>query len=471
VEAAGELSLLLARIQFAFTISFHIIFPAFTIGVSAFVATLLVLHARTGREHYRRLARIWTKVFAVSFAMGVVSGIVLSYQFGTNWSGFSVAVGNVIGPLMGYEVLTAFFLEATFLGILLFGWQRVPGWLHVFASIAVAVGTAISAFWILAANSWMHTPAGHEWRGGIAYPVDWSEIIFHPSFPSRFVHMVIAAYLTVSLVVLAVGARYRLADRFPDEARTMMRMGTGMLLCLAPLQVLVGDHSGLVMAEYQPAKLAAVEAHWDGAHPAPLILFAWPDTAAEKNHFEVGIPRGASLIIRHDPDGLFPGLKDFHPEDRPPVLPVFWAFRVMVAIGLLLVLIGVSAAWLWWRGRLFDARRFLLPVGHAWPLGFVAILAGWFTTEIGRQPWIAYGLLRTADAVSPVGAGAVATSLALFVCVYCVVFGVGVWYIRKLLIKGPAPLLPETPDSALANRPLAHAEDAAREGAASGDRL
>jgi cytochrome d ubiquinol oxidase subunit I len=439
--------------------------------VSAFVATLLVLWMRTGREHYRRLARIWTKVFAVSFAMGVVSGIVLSYQFGTNWSGFSVAVGNVIGPLIGYEVLTAFFLEATFLGILLFGWQRVPPWLHVTASIAVAFGTAISAFWILAANSWMQTPAGHEMRDGIAYPLDWSQIIFNPSFPSRFLHMEIAAYLTVSLVVLAVGARYLRAGRFPEEARTMMRMGAGMLLFLAPLQVVVGDWSGLVMAEHQPAKLAAVEGHWDGAHPAPLILFAWPDAAAERNHFEIGIPHGASLLITHDPNGLFPGLKDFHPGDRPPVWPVFWAFRVMVAIGLLMVAIGAASAWLWWRGKLFDARRFQWAVGYAWPLGFVAILAGWFTTEIGRQPWIAYGLLRTADAVSPVSAASVATSLALFVCVYCVVFGIGVWYIRKLLAKGPEPATPEPPEQGLPNRPLAHAEDAARAGAASGAKL
>jgi cytochrome bd ubiquinol oxidase subunit I len=466
LETAGELGLLLARIQFAFTISFHIVFPAFTIGVSAFVATLLVLWVRTKREHYRRLARIWTKVFAVSFAMGVVSGIVLSYQFGTNWSGFSVAVGNVIGPLIGYEVLTAFFLEATFLGILLFGWERVPPWLHVLAAIAVAFGTAISAFWILSANSWMQTPAGFEMRDGIAYPVDWSEIIFNPSFIPRFVHMELAAYLTVSLVVLAVGARYLLKGRFPEEARTMMRMGAGMLLCLAPLQVFVGDHSGLVMAEYQPAKLAAVEAHWDGSHPAPLVLFAWPDAAAERNHWEISIPRGASLLIKHDPNGLFPGLKDFPRGDRPPVWPVFFAFRVMVAIGTAMVVIGFAAGWLWWRGRLFDSPRFLRVLGQCWSLGFIAILAGWFTTEIGRQPWVAYGLVRTADAVSPVSATSVAISLTLFVCVYSVVFGIGVWYIRKLLVKGPEPAKPEAPENALPNRPLAHAEESAREGAA-----
>ncbi len=466
METPGELGLLLARIQFAFTISFHIIFPAFTIGVSAFVATLLVLSARTGREHFRRLARIWTRVFAVSFAMGVVSGIVLSYQFGTNWSGFSVAVGNVIGPLIGYEVLTAFFLEATFLGILLFGWDRVPRWLHVTAAIAVAFGTAISAFWILAANSWMQTPAGFEMRDGVAYPLDWSEIIFNPSFPTRFIHMEIAAYLTVSLVVLAVGARYRLRDRFPEESRTMMRMGTGMLLCLAPLQIFVGDLSGLVMAEHQPAKLAAIEAHWDGAHPAPLILFAWPDAKAERNWLEVGIPKAGSLLIKHDANALFPGLKDFPRRDRPPVLPVFWAFRVMVSIGVGMLALAVTAAWLWRRKRLFDSRPFLRIAGQCWPLGFIAILAGWFTTEIGRQPWVAYGLVRTADAVSPITTASVAVSLTLFVCVYCVVFGIGVWYIRKLLVKGPEVATHEPAVSSLPNRPLAFAEGAAREGAA-----
>jgi cytochrome d ubiquinol oxidase subunit I len=466
MDSLVDYGLLLARIQFAFTVSFHIVFPAFTIGVSAFVATLLVLHQWTGREHYRVLARMWTKIFAVSFAMGVVSGIVLSYQFGTNWSRFSVVVGNVIGPLIGYEVLTAFFLEATFLGILLFGWNRVPPWLHTLAAIAVAVGTAISAFWILSANSWMHTPAGFELRDGIAFPLDWSQIIFNPSFPTRFAHMVIAAYLTVSLVVLAIGARYRLAGVHDAEAKTMMRMGAGMLLALAPLQVFVGDLSGLNTAEYQPAKVAAMEGHWDGSKPAPLVLFAWPDEAREENRFEVGIPNLGSLIITHDPQGLFPGLKDFPRDERPPVWPVFWSFRVMVAIGLAMVAIAVAAGWLWWRRRLFDTRWFLKPVGYAWPLGFVAILAGWFTTEIGRQPWVATGILRTADAVSPVSAAAVATSLVLFVCVYSVVFGIGIWYIRRLVAKGPQPEVQAPPRSptGLPNRPLSAADEAVRDG-------
>jgi cytochrome d ubiquinol oxidase subunit I len=466
MDSLFDYGVLLARIQFAFTVSFHIVFPAFTIGVSAFVATLLLLWKATGREHYRVLARLWTKIFAVSFAMGVVSGIVLSYQFGTNWSRFSVVVGNVIGPLIGYEVLTAFFLEATFLGILLFGWNRVPAWLHVLSAIAVAVGTAISMFWILSANSWMHTPAGFELRDGIAYPLDWSEIIFNPSFPTRFAHMAIAAYLTVSLVTLSIGARYLLARVQEAEAKTMMRMGAGMLIALAPLQVFVGDLSGLVMAEHQPAKLAAVEAHWDGSKPADLVLFAIPEARQEKNHFEIGIPKGASLIIKHDPNGLFPGLKDFPRDERPPVWPVFFAFRVMVAVGLAMLAIGFAAGWLWWRGRLFSSPRFLKVVGYAWPLGFVGILAGWFTTEIGRQPWVAYGILRTADAASPVSAAAVAVSLALFVCVYTVVFGVGIWYVRRLVEKGPQPIVqkPPTAPHGLPNRPLSTADEAVRGG-------
>ena len=281
---------MLARIQFAFTITFHIIFPSFTIGLAAFIATLLVRWRMTGEEHFHRLARFWTKIFAVSFAMGVVSGIVLSYQIGTNWSRFSVVSGNVMGPLLGYEVLTAFFLEATFLGIMLFGWRRVSPNLHVLSAILVALGTSISAFWILSANSWMQTPSGYELKDGIAYPVSWFDIIFNPSFPYRFAHMFTAAYLTTSLVVLSVGARYLVAKRFEQEAKTMIRMGLGMVAILAPLQLFIGDQHGLNTAEYQPAKLAAMEAHWEGDKPAPLILFAWPDEKAETNRLELAHP-------------------------------------------------------------------------------------------------------------------------------------------------------------------------------------
>ncbi|MBN8911708.1 MAG: cytochrome ubiquinol oxidase subunit I [Rhizobiales bacterium] len=452
----------LARIQFAFTISFHIIFPSFTIGLAAFIATLLVRWRMTGAEHLHRLARFWTKIFAVSFAMGVVSGIVLSYQFGTNWSGFSRVVGNVLGPLLGYEVLTAFFLEASFLGIMLFGWNRVSPNLHVTSAVLVAIGTSISAFWILAANSWMQTPAGHEMRDGIAYPASWLEIIFNPSFPYRFSHMFTAAFLTTSLVVAAVGARYLLAGRFVEESKTMLRMGIGMVAVLAPLQLFIGDAHGLNTAEHQPAKVAAMEAHWDGSKPADLILFAWPDDKAETNHFELSIPNAASLIITHDSQGLFKGLKDFAPADRPPVKPVFFAFRIMVGLGLLMIAAGLLGAFLWWRRSLFETRWFLTPLSYAWPAGFVAILAGWWVTETGRQPWIATGILRTADAASPVSANAVLTTLVLFVIVYAIVFSMGIYYINRLIEKGPSGASVK-PSEGVPSRPLSAAEEAAHE--------
>ncbi len=452
----------LARIQFAFTVSFHIIFPSFTIGLAAFIATLLVRWRMTGKEHLHRLARFWTKIFAVSFAMGVVSGIVLSYEFGTNWSGFSRVVGNVLGPLLGYEVLTAFFLEASFLGIMLFGWNRVSPNLHVAAAVLVAIGTSLSAFWILAANSWMHTPAGHEVQDGIAYPVSWLEIIFNPSFPYRFAHMFTAAYLTTSLVVAAVGARYLLAGRFLEESKTMLRMGIGMVALLAPLQLFIGDAHGLNTAEHQPAKVAAMEAHWDGGKPADLVLFAWPNEKEETNHFEISIPNIASLIITHQWDGLFKGLKDFKPEDRPPVKPVFFAFRVMVGLGLLMIATGLVGAFLWWRGLLFETRWFLWPLSLSWPAGFVAILAGWWVTETGRQPWLATGILRTADAASPVSAGAVLTTLVLFVLVYSVVFSMGIYYINRLINKGPMGASVK-PSEGVPSRPLSAAEEAAHE--------
>jgi cytochrome d ubiquinol oxidase subunit I len=452
-----------ARLQFAFTIIFHIIFPTFTIGLSAYIATLCVMWMRTGRERYRVLAQFWTKIFAVSFALGVVSGVVLSYQFGTNWSRFSVVAGNIIGPLIGYEVLTAFFLEATFLGVMLFGWKRVPPWLHVMSAIFVAGGTAMSAFWILAANSWMQTPVGYELRAGVAFPLDWLAIIFNPSFPYRFAHMLTAAYLTTSLVVLAVGARYLLAGRFGEESRTMMRMGIGMLALLGPLQVFIGDQHGLNTLEYQPIKIAAIEAHWDGSKPAALVLFAWPDEKAEMNRFEIAIPKAGSLILKHDPNGLFPGLKSVPPADRPPVLPPFFAFRIMVGIGLLMVAGGLIGAWLWWRGRLFDSRWYLWPVAHAWWLGFVAIVAGWIVTETGRQPWVVHGVLRTVDATSPVPGASIATTLALFVVVYGIVFTMGIYYINRLIAKGPEGRAVEPPEMGTPVRPLSSAIEAGRE--------
>jgi cytochrome bd ubiquinol oxidase subunit I len=452
---------LLARLQFAFTISFHIIFPAFTIGLSAFIATLLVRFSLGGQERLRTLARFWTKIFAVSFAMGVVSGIVLSYEFGTNFSRFSVAVGNTIGPLIGYEVLTAFFLEASFLGIMLFGWKRVPVWLHTLSAIIVAIGTLISAFWILSANSWMQFPVGYELKDGIAYPLDWLAIVFNPTFPLRFAHMVTAAFLTTSLVVLSVGARYLLAGRFPDHAQTMIRMGLGLMLVLAPAQLLIGDAHGLVTERYQPTKVAAIEGHWNGSEVAPLVLFGWPDEAAGRNDYELALPHLGSLIITHDWNGKFPGLKDVAPADRPPLPNVFFGFRAMVGIGFYMIALAFLGGLLWLRGTLFENRLFLRAASLSWPLGFIAIISGWIVTESGRQPWLATGIIRTADAISPLPAAQVLTTLILFVVIYTLVFGMGIRLINKLIDRGPqAPLLAE--EEGVPNRPISGSSFAAR---------
>jgi cytochrome d ubiquinol oxidase subunit I len=447
---------LLARIQFAFTVTFHIIFPSFTIGLSAWLATLGVMWLRTGEERYHLLMRFWTKIFAVSFAMGVVSGIVLSYQFGTNWSRFSVAVGNVVGPLIGYEVLTAFFLEATFLGVLLFGFNRVPPWLYVLSAAIVAIGTALSAFWILAANSWMQTPTGHEMRDGIAYPTDWLAAIFNPSFIYRFAHMLNAAYLTTGFVVLAVGARYLAAGRHIEEARTMLRMSIGLLAILAPLQLVIGDQHGLNTLEHQPIKVAAMEAHWDGAKPGDFHIFAWPDEQAETNRFALSIPKGASLILTHKMNGLFPGLTSVPPEDRPPVKTVFFAFRIMLAIGFFMIAAALLGAFLWWRGTLFESRWYMVIMAQTWWIGFVAVIAGWVVTESGRQPWIVYGIMRTADATSPVIAESILATLILFVLAYGVVFSFGIYYINRLINNGPSPA-PEKPEHVTAANPIAAA--------------
>ncbi len=457
-------ALLLARIQFAFTVAFHIIFPAFTIGLAAYIATLGVVWLRTKNDLYHRTMRFWTKVFAVSFAMGVVSGIVLSYQFGTNWSRFSAITGNIIGPLIGYEVLTAFFLEATFLGVLLFGFNRVAPWAWVLSAIFVAIGTATSAFWILAANSWMHTPTGHEFRDGIAYPVDWFAIVFNPSFPYRLSHMLNAAYLTTGFVVLAVGARYVLAQRHGAEARRMMQMAIGLLAVLAPLQLVLGDAHGLNTLKHQPIKVAAMEGHWDGSRPVDLILFAWPDEREERNRYVIALPGVSSLILTHDLAGLIPGLRDVPASERPPVPVVFFAFRVMVAIGFFMIAAALTGAFLWWRGRLFTTRWYLHIIANAWWVGFVAVIAGWIVTESGRQPWLVHGVLRTAEGVSPVPGGSVATTLALFVFAYGIVFSAGIYFINRLIARGPeGPALAEP--KGLPSRPITGARDATGEAA------
>jgi cytochrome d ubiquinol oxidase subunit I len=430
---------LLARLQFAFTVSFHFIFPSFTIGLASYLAVLEGLWLWTGRSVYLDLFKYWLKIFALSFGMGVVSGIVMSYQFGTNWSVFSDRAGPVIGPLMAYEVLTAFFLEAGFLGVMLFGMNRVGRTLHFVATLAVAVGTFISAFWILSANSWMHTPAGYTMAAnGQFLPADWLAIIFNPSFPYRLVHTVFAAYLTTALVVGAVGAWHLLRERTNEGARTMFSMAMGMIAVVAPLQILAGDQHGLNTLEHQPVKVMAMEGHFksydDGA---PLVLFAWPDRAQGKNLYAVEIPKASSLILKHSLDAPLKGLDTVDRKDWPPVAIVFWAFRIMVGLGTLMLLLGLVSLWARVRHRLHDwplLHRFAVPMG---PAGFVAVIAGWVTTEVGRQPFTVYGLLRTADSVSPLQAPAVAISLLAFIVVYFIVFGAGVLYILRLMSHPP----------------------------------
>lgn len=450
---------LLSRVQFAFTISFHIIFPSFTIGLASFLAVLEGLWLATGRDVFRDLYKFWVKIFAVSFGMGVVSGIVLSYQLGTNWSGFTSVAGNVLGPLLGYEVLTAFFLEAGFLGIMLFGWDKVGRGLHFTATALVAVGTLFSAFWILAANSWMQTPTGHEIIHGIFYPVDWWRIIFNPSFPYRLVHMVLATYLTTAFVVGGVGAWYLVRDRFREAAQVMLAMAILMIAPVSLLQIVAGDAHGLNVLAHQPAKVAAMEGHWETRKGVPLVAFAWPDEKAEMNRFEIAIPKLASLILTHDPNGEIKGLKDWPPAERPPVAIVFWSFRVMVAIGFAMAAIGVVGAFLLWRKRLFDTRWFLQVCRLASPFGFIAILAGWFVAEVGRQPYVVYGLLRTADVASPVAGGSVAFTLALFVVTYAVIFAAGAYYIQRLLVHGPVPTAAAARPTQTAARPLSYVDD------------
>ena len=453
---------LLARLQFAFTIIFHIIFPSFTIGLSAYIATLGAVWLKTGNDRFQLLMRFWTKIFAVSFAMGVVSGLVLSYQIGTNWSRFSVLTGNVLGPLLGYEVLAAFFLEATFLGVLLFGFKRVPPWVYVMSAAVVAVGTAISAFWILAANSWMQTPAGFEMKDGVAFPLDWLAIIFNPSFPYRFAHMLNAAYLTTGFVVLAVGARYVLGGKYVAEGRTMLCMAIGLTAILAPLQLILGDQHGLNTLAHQPIKVAAMEAHWDGSKPGDFHIFAWPDEKAGLNHFELSIPKGASLILTHKMNGLFPGLLSVPENERPPVKTVFFAFRTMLGIGFLMIAAALLGAFLWWRGTLFETRWYLRVMAQCWWFGFVAVIAGWVVTESGRQPWIVHHILRTADATSPVPGATIAGTLALFVVAYGIVFWFGIYYINRLIAQGPRGPHTQEPEPFAAS-PLAGARGDGRE--------
>lgn len=433
-------ALILSRLQFAFTIAFHIIFPSFTIGLASYLAVLEGLWLVTRREAFKTLYLFWVKIFAISFGMGVVSGVVLSYQLGTNWSVFSAVASPVIGPLLAFEVLTAFFLEASFLGVMLFGWKKVGPGLHFTATALVAVGTLISAFWIISANSWMQHPTGHAvLPDGALRAVDWWQVIFSPTFPERFAHMALAAYLTTALVVGAASAWRILRHGADDEAPCLgLRMAIGMFAIVAPLQLVVGDLSGKEVMHVQPAKLAAIEAFWETRTEQPFHIAAWPDRAIEGNRFEISVPELGSLITAGSTSAEVKGLKDFAPQDRPPVFIVFWAFRVMVGLGILMIGLGAWGGWLLWRTRGPEySRPFLWSAVVMGPAGFVAVIAGWIVAEVGRQPYVIYGILRTADAVSPVGAGQVTASLLAFMGIYAVIFSVGVLYILRLIAEGP----------------------------------
>jgi cytochrome d ubiquinol oxidase subunit I len=434
--------LILARIQFGANISFHILFPTITIALGWMLLFFKLRFNATRDEAWMDAYRFWVKVFALSFALGVVSGITMSFQFGTNWPGFMERVGNVAGPLLAYEVLTAFFLEATFLGIMLFGYRRVKNWVHTLATVLVAFGTTMSAFWILVLNSWMHTPAGFELRDGVAFVTDWFAVVFNPSMPYRLAHMLLASGLTCAFLVAGLSAwRWLRGDRGPSVLATL-RTGVTVAALLIPVQILVGDMHGLNTLEHQPAKVAAMEGNWETRGHVPLVLFAWPNEATRSNDFEIGIPNGASLILRHDPAGVVPGLNDFVGK-HPPVAPVFFAFRVMVGIGMLMLVVSWASAWLIWRrGGIgpWMARALVAMTFSGW----IATLAGWYVTEIGRQPWLVTGVLTTAQAASQVPGGMIASTLALYLLLYAVLI---VAYVSVLfhLASRPAQPTPEAP--------------------------
>ena len=429
---------LLSRLQFAWVIGWHILLPAFTVGAASFIAVLEGLSLATRRDVYTRISVFWIKIFSIAFGMGVVTGVVMPFQFGTNWSRFASATANVLSPLFAYEGLTAFFLEAAFLGVLLFGRKLVPPWAHFVAALMVALGTLFSSFWILSANSWMQTPAGYEIINGQFFPKNWLEVIFNPSFPYRFAHTVIGFYVTASFVVLGVGAHLLARDRSLEEGRTMLSMALWLLTVLVPLQMVLGDLHGLNTREYQPAKLAAIEARWETGRRVPLTLFAIPDDRAESNALSIEVPLLGSLILTHALDGEVKGLKDFPANQRPPVAIPFFAFRAMVGCAVLMLGVVLLGGWLRWRGRLYDTPIFLSLARLSAPIGFVAVIAGWFVTEVGRQPWTVFGLLRTAQSVSPSLTGTdVAVSILGYVIVYLLIYPSGLLLMARIVRKGP----------------------------------
>ncbi len=429
---------ILARIQFAANISFHILFPTITIALGWALLAFKLAFNRTGNEAWMDAYRFWVKVFALSFALGVVSGITMSFQFGTNWPGFMEKVGNIAGPLLAYEVLTAFFLEAVFLGIMLFGFRRVPNWVHTLATVLVAGGTTLSAFWIIALNSWMHTPAGFEIRDGVVHATDWFAIIFNPSLPYRLTHMLLASGLTVAFLIAGISAYRWLRGDQADSVRKALKASIIAAAALIPVQIFVGDLHGLNTLEHQPAKVAAMEANWETRPAVPLVLFAIPDEKARTNHAEISIPYGASLILKHEAQGVVPGLNDFEGK-HPPVAPVFWGFRVMVGTGMLMLLASWAACWFIWRRGVAGMPTLLLRGLVAMSFsGWLATLAGWYVTEIGRQPWLVTGVLSTKDALGPVPAGMVASTLAMYLMVYAILLAAYVAVIVQLARKGGA---------------------------------
>ncbi|WP_447556226.1 cytochrome ubiquinol oxidase subunit I [Vreelandella sp. EE22] len=446
--------LMLSRIQFAFIVCFHTIFPVFTIGLASYIALLHGLFFKTQNAAWDRLALFWTRVFAVVFAMGVVSGIVMSFQFGTNWSNFSLAASNFIGPLLSYEVVTAFFLEAAFLGVLLFGRGKVPEGIHLLSAIMVATGTFISAFWILSANSWMQTPAGVELIDNRFHVTSWMEAIFNPSFPYRFAHMAMASFITGGFVVAGISAWFLLRGRDVQANRRALSMCLWMLLFLTPAQAVIGDYHGLNTLEYQPTKLAAMEGHWETATNVPLLLFAVPDQAAQNNRFALGIPNLASIILTHSIDGEIPGINEAPPEEQPPVALVFWSFRVMVGIGLAMIAVSLAGLLLRRRGRIYESELFLKTLVGMVSLPFIAVLAGWIVTESGRAPWLVYGIMTHAQGVTPSLTGWMAlTTLIGYVLVYALVFYAGIYYLTRVVRNGMLPAQVQAEIDPDANRP------------------
>ncbi len=453
-------ALLLSRLQFAFTISFHIIFPAFTIGLAAWLTVIEAMHLRTSRPVYRILFEFWLKIFGVAFGMGVVSGVVMAFQFGTNWSVLSKMSGPIQGPLLSYETFTAFMLEASFFGILIFGRTRVPPWFYLFSTAMVALGTTLSAFWIMVNNSWMQVPTGYVVQNGQFVPNDWAAIIFNRVVWVRFPHMLLASYLTGAFCVAATGAWYLLRRTYRAEALVMLRMGLALAAVLLPVQLFIGHLVGDYVHDFQPAKFAAIEARWHDEQPASEVLIAIPDSTTESNQYAISIPYLGSIIGSMSLSSKEVGLTRFAPQDRPPVVIPFFAFRIMVGCGLVMLGLAWLGTWLSLKHRLQHSRLLLWGIFLSFPLPWIAILTGWYTAEVGRQPWTIYGVLRTADAVTPFLTAAAATvSLILFVAVYAFIFSFGTYYIYRLLRAGPVGLAGAPLHApAMPNRPMSIAD-------------